>query len=546
MVNQFEIGRQNKAAKTQSLLREKTKRPTVPSAMSNALGMGSRPGAAGPQGLDMNRDAWANALQTMEGVRTPDPLTAFAKVAGMGFAGYGQGKATREKEAGSTAFKARLADALAGKPDNQTLMTLMADPYADEQSQRMAWDFYQRNNPTEDELQQRQLREVQMERDRQAMAIAQQAQEQSGQRFQNEQTTWQQQQAEIQRQNALRGGRMDAVEGFMGQHEAAGGDLFSPEMQAQLRQQGIQGVDPADTRRYDAMQPHVEAGMYDEAYQQYAAPSSGTDLEFGAPGSGIFRNGQFIGTVPKEETATNDLREYKAAVEQGYEGTFVDYQTMMKKAGATTNNIDLSGGGDKEVFNRMGTLYDSVNSMRTGLRSLREAKKAILDGAITGPMANERLFLQKIGAALGIADTQTITNTETFRSSIAPQVAAMIRATVGSTQISDGDRKFAMMAAGGDIELDQGTILRLVDIMERANAAAIDEYQDRLDRVYPPDSTDPNVQRSRAIYEVPDEAPMQGDIMRLPSDPAEANRIHATIPPGTWYQAPDGSMRIKQ
>jgi hypothetical protein len=145
-------------AKTVSVVREKIAKP-VASAMSgtmdkisNALSLGSRPGAAGPQGLDNNRDAWATALQNMSGAYTPDPISAVAKVAGMGFAGYGQGKATREKEAGTTAYKKRLADTLSGTPDNTAIMGMMNDPYADGQSQQMLWDTWQRNNPTEDQL----------------------------------------------------------------------------------------------------------------------------------------------------------------------------------------------------------------------------------------------------------------------------------------------------------------------------------------------------------------------------------------------------------
>lgn len=240
-------------AKVASVVREKTKKPTAASAVAPAAG--TVPGMLGPASLDANRDAWANALSTMSGVNTPDPITAIAKVAGMGLAGYGQGKATKAKEAGSSAYRAKLAEALSGQPGNADLMGLMADPYADDASQRMLWNLYERNNPTQDEIQQRQLRDLQM---------------------QQAQLGMQQQQDEAARQQAIRGGQMDAVTGFMQQHEAAGGDLFSPEMQAGLRAQGVQGVDPADTRRYDAMQPYAQAGDFENAFQQYAAPQQAT------------------------------------------------------------------------------------------------------------------------------------------------------------------------------------------------------------------------------------------------------------------------------
>lgn len=277
-VNQFEVGKRN-AAKTQSLVRDKSDKISKPVKVASAL-MPSMPGfdgTLGPRGLDANRDAWAEALSSMSGVRTPDPLTAGAKVLGMGLAGYGAGKATRAKDEGTAAYKSKLAEALAGSPDNAALMGLMADPYADDASQRMLWNIYERNNPTQDEIQQRQMRDLQMQQTQQGMTAQQQQMEAARIQQEQQQQTWQQQQEEIQRQNAIRGGKMDAVEGFMQQQQAQGGDLFDPSMQAWLRSQGVEGVNPQDTRRYDAMQPYAQAGDYENAFQQMAAQPASAD-----------------------------------------------------------------------------------------------------------------------------------------------------------------------------------------------------------------------------------------------------------------------------
>jgi hypothetical protein len=52
------------------------------------------------------------------------------------------------------------------------------------------------------------------------------------------------------------------------------------------------------------------------------------------------RTGQPIATAPpKEPDPTDDMREYEVAKQQGFTGTFVDYMTAMKKAGAST--IDM-------------------------------------------------------------------------------------------------------------------------------------------------------------------------------------------------------------
>jgi hypothetical protein len=98
-------------ARTVSVVKEKTKKPTkVASAVS-----GSSKSQPGPEEIDSNREAWADALSMMGRVNTPDPWTALAKVAGMGLAGYGQGKAARDKD--------RLARALAGEDEPSLSMS---------------------------------------------------------------------------------------------------------------------------------------------------------------------------------------------------------------------------------------------------------------------------------------------------------------------------------------------------------------------------------------------------------------------------------------
>lgn len=200
---------------------------------------------------------------------------------------------------------------------------------------------------------------------------------------------------------------------------------------------------------------------------------------------------------PEVPKPTDDMREYEFARSQGFDGTFSDYQTQMKRAGSQT--INLGGGSDKQVFDTMAESAVSARSAITGLNSLREAKAAVEGGIISGAGADARLGLQKVGALLGVADPSVIENTETFRAAIAPQVAAVMKATVGSTQISNADREFAERAAGGSINLDERSIRRLVDIMERAGAASVQSHMERLDKVYPEGQ---GFERERALFGV--------------------------------------------
>jgi hypothetical protein len=175
---------------------------------------------------------------------------------------------------------------------------------------------------------------------------------------------------------------------------------------------------------------------------------------------------------------------------------FAARQLELKRAGA--QNINVGGGSDKQIFDVMGESATSARAAATGLAALREARAAVEGGIVSGVGADFNLGLRRAAAALG-ADASKVVNTETFRSAIAPQIAAMMKAAVGSTQISNADREFAEKAAGGSITLNEGSIRRLLDIMERANVGLIETHQKRLDAVYPESG---NFGRERALFGV--------------------------------------------
>jgi hypothetical protein len=180
---------------------------------------------------------------------------------------------------------------------------------------------------------------------------------------------------------------------------------------------------------------------------------------------------------------------------------YATWSTAKARAGAMTVNNNIGGGSDKQVFDTFAENTKEARAAATGLVALRNARQALQGpgGAITGFGADERLTLQKLGAAVGVTDPSAIQNTETFRAAIAPQVAAMLKSTVGTNQISNSDREFAEKAAGGSIKLDAGSINRLLGIMENAGTARLKLHQQQLDAVYP----DPEKnKRERALFSV--------------------------------------------
>jgi len=212
------------------------------------------------------------------------------------------------------------------------------------------------------------------------------------------------------------------------------------------------------------------------------------------------------GSLAQRNAATNEL-----AVRQKtdtYSPDAFNQRKDLAAAGRAQTNVNVGGGSDKQFFDTLKESADSARTAVTGLSGLREARRAIQDGGYFGAGADIKLGLAKLAAPLGLGDPSKIVNTETFRSAIAPQVAALMKATVGSTQISNADREFAEKAAGGSINLDPASISRLLDIMERGSLVAIDRHQQTLNQVYP-ETPDGKFNRERAVFGVQPPAPPQ-------------------------------------
>jgi hypothetical protein len=67
----------------------------------------------------------------------------------------------------------------------------------------------------------------------------------------------------------------------------------------------------------------------------------------------LYAKSKLTKMFPEAEKPTDDMREYNTAVGQGFQGSFMDYMTAMKKAGATNVNVNgdqkLTEGQSKDV-----------------------------------------------------------------------------------------------------------------------------------------------------------------------------------------------------
>jgi len=175
-------------------------------------------------------------------------------------------------------------------------------------------------------------------------------------------------------------------------------------------------------------------------------------------------------------------------VQTGFrQNTTIDNQgnvVPMKGAVAATQDIE----GSKKVAQKLGeTQAVALDDLRAkaedatvNLQSIKQSRELLDKGAITGFGADFKLNFGKALRAGGINLAEDeIANTETYAANSAQQVANYIKAFGSGTGLSDADRAYATKMAAGDINLDEKSMRKILDINERASNTIINKYSKR-------------------------------------------------------------------
>lgn len=120
--------------------------------------------------------------------------------------------------------------------------------------------------------------------------------------------------------------------------------MFAPPAKPEYMQFNGDLIDVSGGTPRTVMDGMSQADM-DAAKAQAEATKRAQDAELLGYQAGTPEYNQYVvtGEMPKPQTATDDMREYDLAKSQGYTGTFQQYQTDMKKAGAASNTVTVGG-----------------------------------------------------------------------------------------------------------------------------------------------------------------------------------------------------------
>lgn len=174
-------------------------------------------------------------------------------------------------------------------------------------------------------------------------------------------------------------------------------------------------------------------------------------------------------------------------------------EERLRRAGASRTSVNVGGGSEKQIFDVLTERFKQTAPIMSGMNSLQEARKLVEEGGLFGAGADIRVGAAKVVSLLtGTPVDPRAVNTESFRGAIAPLVGATLKATSGTSQLSEGELRFAERAAAGDINMDPASIKKVLNILDKAMRNTAQDYNRRLDAVYPKGTAD----RSRSLFEL--------------------------------------------
>jgi hypothetical protein len=147
-----------------------------------------------------------------------------------------------------------------------------------------------------------------------------------------------------------------------------------------------------------------------------------------------------------------------------FKGGFTDYQTMLKKAGASNVSVNtankFAGGFADKASAGAYDMYSTALGAPQAIENAKRTIELVNSGALTGPAANIALEAAKIFNVAGANNQETISLTEQLFSNRGKALLGSVKGSglAGSQGLTEGERKFLTAAEGGTITLNANTL----------------------------------------------------------------------------------------
>jgi hypothetical protein len=199
-----------------------------------------------------------------------------------------------------------------------------------------------------------------------------------------------------------------------------------------------------------------------------------------------------LNSLTTKDERTPDEKNFAAAAKGGYTGTFEQFMTSQKRAGAT--NVSLSSSADKSYGSELGGLVakddiamrNSAQAAPDVLNSIEQTRALLDSGRVyTGTGANVKLNVLALGQALGVtgaSENEIITQTQQLQQQRSKAVLNQIKSSgLGTGQgFTDKDLKFLENASAGTITLSADTLKQQLNIEEKLAKASVNKWNARV------------------------------------------------------------------
>jgi ribosomal 50S subunit-associated protein YjgA (DUF615 family) len=243
-----------------------------------------------------------------------------------------------------------------------------------------------------------------------------------------------------------------------GAQERALNELRMKQLQGQMAQSQAQRA--AQQQLMEGVDPNIRQAMsaYPSLAQQY------------------FSNQM----MPQQPKPTDDIREYNFAKEQGYKGSFLDYQTDIREAGRTSLAVTVGGKGEQKYVEKrqeqqaqqMADLQKKAGGAYRQNQKLDNFIKSAGKG-YAGSLAPIRSSLGNFFASFGFG-TEALRDTTAMQQTVASMKADYMQ-ELGARGLTDKDMEI-LDAALPRIETDPAARLQVANVLRKYNTNLIDEY----------------------------------------------------------------------
>jgi hypothetical protein len=195
--------------------------------------------------------------------------------------------------------------------------------------------------------------------------------------------------------------------------------------------------------------------------------------------------------APKEKASPADIQGYNLAKEQGYQGSFLDYQTALKRAGAT--NIAV---GDKSFQSEFGkgvaeavtSGYQAAQGAVSTLSRIQTLKPLISgDKLFSGTLGSAQVQASRVADALGIGgatNAEKLQNTAVAMQQLAGLELSAAEAMKGQGAITENERALIKRASGGDLmNMTAKEVSTLLNALEKTSNYKIQIHETNLKRL---------------------------------------------------------------